>query len=83
VLDHLVGDRELERAEIFAGVHVCRDHERDPPRQSAEYATGARRATIRFPRGPREVGGGSVRLLLCRREATGLRVEPIREERDE
>src|SRR5262249_33745778 len=27
VLDHLVGDRELERAEIFARVHVRRDHE--------------------------------------------------------
>src|SRR6266850_223267 len=39
VLDHLVGDRELERAEIFARVHVRRDHECDPPGANPEYAT--------------------------------------------
>src|SRR6267378_562066 len=31
VLDHLVGDGQLECAKILAPIHVGRDHERDPP----------------------------------------------------
>src|SRR5438093_1105815 len=54
VLDHLVGDRELERAEILARVDVRRDHACDPPGQNPEYATGeSLRQTRRCQREPR------------------------------
>src|SRR2546425_2966505 len=56
VLDHLVGDRQLERAEVLARGDVRRDHERDPPGENTEYATrllcysAAARAAARGPR---------------------------------
>src|SRR5207245_10890575 len=49
--------------------------------RSSESPTDLVRASTltclrRRPRIPKEVSGGSVRLLLCRREATGLRGGP-------
>src|SRR5262249_12921264 len=69
VLDHLVGDRELERAEIFAWVYVGRDHECDPPRAGLEYATGG---FLCYP--------VAARASASRRRAA--HAESIREERD-
>src|SRR5437660_2677596 len=41
VLDHLVGDGQLERAEILARVHVRRHHERDPPGHAPAAASAS------------------------------------------